>query len=417
MGSGASAERAPNVIQPTSAAERIVEIDILRGLALFGILVVNFSSPTLGYFDSVVRMSSDRWFKLGVETLFLRKMYPLFSILFGVGMILQMEHAPRLGFVNRYLRRLGALFAFGLLHHLLIWNGDILHWYAMFGVLLLILHSLPQRALVLGGIVLVMIPSMIHWIPATLLPAVPIPENPAGLLSLSVRDPNQTLAYGELVFARWNDLLIRGSYIRTYLGTCDLLGFFLLGVWLGRTGLIRNAADHRRELGRIFFASLPIGVIGLIWDFASPRVLLLPLIPHSALVFIDTLMRDQVLRDVVKLLQNPALAIAIGSGALLAMRSQRFRRFVHPASAIGRTALTNYLGISLAGVFLFMGLGLGLAGKTGFTLGVVLAICFYGIQMVSSNLWLRHFRFGPMEWLWRSITYARVQPLRAGSPD
>ncbi len=398
---------------PVPESRRIQQIDLVRGFALFGILLMNWRAPSLGAFTTPAGSRLDAWIRGGGELLAHSKFYPLFGILFGIGMSLQIRRLDTSGVHTSVflLRRLGVLFCFGLLHQFLIWNGDILHIYAVAGLLLLAVRRGPPWILAFTGCCVITLPELTSLIPTGWIAAIPPPSGLSGLLGTPELDPQLSLSYGHLLVARVTDTLTRYSYVRTYLRTADVAGFFLIGLAIGRSGWVESVVTQARTLRWVLVVGLTLGLAGHGWDFAARRVGWMEQVSGPLAHFVAMVLSNDVLRALVKSFSRPGLALAYAAGLLLLVRNAGWRRLLSPLAAVGRTALSNYLSISLGGAILFYGTGLGLHGSVPWSAGLVLAFGFYGLQILVSHWWLARCRFGPAEWIWRSLTYGRLQPL------
>ena len=391
-----------NSSTPAPTRERLAIVDILRGFALFGILVVNITT---------FRSGNPAW--SGIEwvvdrlTLALAqgKFVLVYSFLFGLGFALQLEHAADRPYMARYFRRLLGLLLLGIAHFVLLWEGDILLSYVLPGLLLLLFaRRRPQTALKWGfglyaaylGLILVIVTAQaLHGpaaTPAATAAAVEPGSVPPALLLTS--------SYGELVSTRWRilpDFLSEHS-----LGAIFALGIFLLGFYAGRQRLLSDSENHLPLLRRVFAGGLALG-----------------LVTAPAYVFISFYQKSLVLRlrllGFVAAFTSPiALCLAYVAAMTLAAPAlvRRLPWLAAGMQAAGRMSLTNYLMQSLILTTLFYGYGLGWYGRVAPVAGVALAGVIYAGQLVFSFFWLRVFRFGPVEWLWRSLTYWRVQPMR-----
>ncbi len=402
---------------PTPLAERLEVVDILRGVAIFGILLVNmelFSTPI--YQTGIASRLWPGWADRTVDWLirFLAegKFYTMFSFLFGFGLAMLMERARARGapFVPLYVRRLLVLLLIGAAHALLLWIGDILVTYAVLGfILLLFRHRTPKTLVIAAGLCLALA-IVINAAPAALdlygertAGAANRAEPAASDATLEWLAQQATRAYtqgsfAEIVQQRIRDL--RFLYAFEILVVFGVLTMFLLGLYAGRRGVFRDVAAHRSLLlGALWWG----GGIGL----------------AGSLAFALTATRESPLADLVGAIGfeigAPALSIAYMSGLTLLAQQGVWRARLAPLAAVGRTALSNYLLQSLICTTIFYGYGLGLFGKVGPAAGAVLAVGIYVLQVPLSLWWLRRFRFGPIEWVWRSLTYLRVQPMRTAT--
>jgi len=395
---------APEPIAAESGTSRILGLDVLRGVALFGILLVNmrhFSTPALyaGGASQAGSLPVDRLVD-GLIFFFAQgKFFPLFSFLFGLGLVLQLQRWRAKGAPSSrlFLRRLAILLIIGLLHGTLIWAGDILAKYAVLGLLFLVLLPLPPRVLLGGAGALLMVPIMLNGlgVEGLLAGVAGYPTTPEGLKAMA----EQSLAvYGSGSFAemtrqRLLDLgyrLVNPSY---FSGLFTILGMFCLGAFAGQRGLF-----HPPVAGR-FRMMLVVGLGG----FA------LSMVGFIASRFLPMLAAPPVLKT-LNLVGNLSMTAMYIAAVVLVLERASWRERLAPLASAGRMALTNYLLQSLLATAIFYGLGY--YGRLGSAacLGITLAI--FGIQVVASRLWLERFRFGPLEWLWRWGTYGKRPAMR-----
>lgn len=390
---------------PVRESERLVLLDVLRGLAIFGILAVNvlhFGAPLR--FPGYSGTETSAWDE-AVEVLlaffFVGKFYTLFSFLFGVGFALQLLRAEARGasFVAFYARRLLILLAFGVGHAVLLWDGDILWLYALLGFVLLAVRRLPPAAL-LGLASVCLAGAMAGLYLAAGFYAVEPVEALAHASAPQTFDNALTQAiavYGSgsyLEILRYRLVTLPHSALLLVLEQAPgALAMFLIGLYVGRRRLLEHAGLLSGTSGKAI------------------ALLAIALVLNGAFVY-GELAERRAFEAVGLALGGPALCIVyvLGVGRLLA--GERGRAWLHPVVAVGRTALTNYLLQSLVCTTIFYGYGLALYTKVGSATAVLLAGAIYALQLAASAWWLKRFRFGPAEWLWRSLTYGRVQPLR-----
>jgi uncharacterized protein len=377
---------------PASRAERIEAIDALRGIALFGVLMVNLVTEfRVSIFAQFLPASAagTRWDSLvesfvstGLET----KAFSLFSLLFGIGLAIQSERLePRPDRAVLLVRRLAALLMFGLIHLFLIWNGDILTEYAVAGFMVLPLFFAPRWTLGISAAALL---SFYALMPLLKLP-IPFPDH--RWLVQHVAEAND--AYGRGGYGQVLAFNIRevASLLPLHLFALPrTLGLFALGAWLWRIGVFRTA---RRQ---VFLWSGFLGVaLGLLLTFVGERQ---PELGEFAPV------ADQ--------LAPAILAVGYAGVVVLLATSNRTRWLVAWAAPLGRTAFSNYLLQSVIFGFIFYGYGLGLFGRLSPSASFLLGVVVYAAQVVASTLWLRYFHFGPMEWLWRALMYGSKPGMR-----
>lgn len=366
---------------PLAPEDRIDALDALRGIALFGVLIVNLET---GFRVSIFRQFTEPPLSPGLdgvverltEIVFAEKAFSLFSLLFGIGLAILFDRLSAGGRPFYWLgRRLGVLLVFGLSHLLLIWNGDILAEYAVAGFLALPLLLLrPKMLLFVAGALLVL------YVVGPALYTIPWPDE-AGFKA-HVEAANQVYPLGG-----WREIWhfsLRELPLVLALHAFVLprtLAFFAFGVFLWRIGLVRNAGRFVDELALIAVAGIVVGSVLTLG--AGPRLgLLAPVI--LALGYAATFWW---------LAQRPA-----GRGAVALF------------APIGRMAFTNYLLQSIVLGLVFFGYGLGQFARMGVAPAFALGCALYVAQMLLSHWWLRHHRFGPVEWAWRTLMYGAAQP-------
>jgi uncharacterized protein len=306
------------------------------------------------------------------------KAFALFSFLFGVGLAMQFERLAGTGRPLYWLvRRMLVLLAFGLVHLLLVWNGDILTKYALAGSIVLPLLYASRRTLALAAAALFAL--------YLALPALPLPlawPDPAWL-SNHVAQANRVLRAGSwFEVARFSlrelpFLLPLHVYIfpRT-------LGLFVLGMLAWRCGIFSRAAAHRQLIVGL---GCLLGTAGVALAVTDARGL-------SSLAPV-------------------CLALAFAAAILYAVECTSAGALLRPFAAVGRMAFSNYIAQSLLFGWLFFGYGLGWFGLLRPAPVLALGMAVYGLQMWLSVVWLRHYRFGPIEWLWRTLMYGARQAL------
>lgn len=400
---------------PVGESERIHALDALRGIALLGILIVNMGSfkglSTLEMFPSAesLAQSADRTAFLLVNTFFTGKFYPIFAFLFGLGFALQIGRMQRRG-VNPtgiMLRRLGILLLIGALHGLFIWTGDVLFTYATCGMVLLLVSRLRAQTVLywvlgLAGIQALCCLScggLTFWGAAT------GDMDAAGGDFFSAYTEQGQQAYAQssywvaqrFRFVEWLMMLINGIFLLP-----NVLMMFLLGLYFGKQDIFRQLDAFRRLWGILAGVGLPLG-IALNFFYAWG--------------VLDALQTGNEMQSygwlTLSFVFGPVLALGyIGAFGLIWSLLNGVQQPLTPIAAAGRMALTNYLMQSVVCTLLFYGYGLGLHDRVGIAQGMGLTMILWGGQVVVSALWLRWFQYGPMEWLWRSLTYGQRIPMR-----
>ena len=396
-------EETSTTVNPTPARERIPALDVLRGFALFGILLVNiedFSGPNGFGLRTIWDNAPDRaavWLlKCAAEA----KFRAVFAFLFGLGFALQLRRGvgDDRAFVARYVRRLAVLLGIGVAHFLLLWEADVLTSYALVGFLLLpFARSSARQVLCASGVLAGLAVMMLCVI---VLLATPRPGGPAAVPPEKVETAN---VYGHGSYRVVVSCRARqaGSYFGRIVPTApSTLMLFLLGLAAGKAGLVFESAGHRALLRRLFLGGLLFGVVanGIVTVY-SPRLMSLPKLGRLPVV-------------ASYVLGSPVLGLAYLAGLTLLLLDPAWQARLRPLVAPGRMALTNYLMQSVICTTLFYGYGLGWYNRISPLAGVGLCLAIFMAQAVLSVWWLRRFRYGPVEWLWRSLTYLRPLPIR-----
>jgi uncharacterized protein len=378
--------------RPITPAERIDAIDVLRGIALLGVLAINVvtifrvsiferflpQTPLASPIDRAV----DTILMLAVDL----KALALFSLLFGAGLAIQFERlAKSERRTSLLLRRLAVLLAFGLIHLCLIWNGDILTEYALAGLIILPFLFGPRWLLAVAalaslGLYLAMQafpPS--GWWPST------------AALRQDVAEAHRTYATGgflDVLAFRLRELpLFFPLHVFIFPRT---IGLFLLGAFAWRTGILRSPPL------RLLF-SIAAACIGL----------------GAALILCHA--NGFIARGRIGSLMEPlgTILLALGYGATIIgiANLKSGKRLLGWAAPLGRMAFTNYLMQSLIFGWIFYGYGLGLFGRLGVTEALAIGLAVYAGQVLFSAWWLSRYRYGPVEWLWRTLMYGVAQPM------
>ena len=391
-------------MRPVLRQERIEAIDILRGVAILGILVVNmglFSQP-----EGLAAGTTDRLIYFFAQ----EKFKALFSFLFGLGLAVHMMRAEERGaqFLPLYARRLAVLFLIGVAHFLLIWDGDILHDYALLGVVLLLFRRTSPKALLVGAGALLAIPLLFFGLTTSY--AITGHVNPhvkewiayeyGAEADGTVDDLSDTYSrgsYGKMVAVRASEL---PRDMSPDTDDAYVLALFLLGLYAGRRRIFHDITANLPFIRRVQRWGLIIGVAG---DAAFALGGSFDPSPTSV---------TQNVGRLCLVVAAPALMLFYASSLVLLTQRETWRRRLAPLAAVGRTALSNYLLQSLICTTIFYAYGLALFGKVGPSLGLLLTGTIFLIQIPLSVWWLGRFQFGPVEWLWRSLTYWQRQQMR-----
>lgn len=404
----------PVATTPVVDTERAMLLDVLRGIALFGILTINiyiFANPSwqMGLDNSTQGL--DRAVEFGITWFVQAKFYSLFSFLFGVGFAVQMRNEQRgdSGFAGRYLRRTLALFCFGLAHVIFLWEGDILILYSLVGLLLLAFRNVSDKALKRWILGLIGIPSLLVLavflliVLLRLVPGVDVKfseaerEAVAGMAKEAEKAilEAQSATYVQALGHRLIQYLLYSIVMATV--SPVILGLFLIGLLVGRRRIPQNPAEHLPLIRRTAIIGMTFGL--LLSGFVAVATLLFPLITAFPALFINNM------------LAGPLLGLGYAATISLIYMRTGPALWTKPFAAAGRMPLTNYLSQSLICTLIFAGYAGGMVGQVSPTGLLGIAIAIYSCQLVISMIWLTYFRFGPMEWLWRTITYGKRQPM------
>lgn len=403
-------------LAPIAVAERIEAMDILRGFALLGILLMNlegFVGPVMASGSGLdpALTGMDRTVDLLVYVLVQGKFYTLFSLLFGMGFAVMSERAEqaRRPFAGVYWRRGLVLLAIGVIHALFIWAGDILMMYALCSFLLLAFRTLPYRWYVGMGLVAYVMPIGFMYLMGamgSLLGGTDGWDKAMGQIGVQMQTliESERAAYGSGTYTEATLQRLKSTGMA--LSNITMFGFivfgmFLIGAWFVRSGAIARPREFPRLYAGLRWVALPVGLLAMLGSVA-----LEPTMDFAAF--------DLRIATAFALQMTANLLMCLGYVAWI-MRALEARVWQRPLSLLapaGRMALTNYLMQSLVCTWIFYGYGLGYFEQLPRAWQPVFALALFGVQVLVSHLWLSRFRFGPMEWLWRSATYLKPQPLR-----
>ena len=396
-------EALPEPIGPTPGEERITVIDTLRGAALLGILIANmrgFNAPLNAYFQPYLLWTwmPDRIAQALVDWLVQGKFITIFATLFGVGFAIQMDRAAaRHHGIAFYARRMLVLLAIGLVHGVLVWWGDILASYAICGFALLLFRKRTQRTVMIWAqIMFWFLPVLIlGFYVASLFGVAPPPDQPDNKMQETIA----LYANGSIrdVFAvRAREWLQANAFI---LVLTRVLGIILFGVYIWRQGYLQRAAEFAAWWKNAQWIGLTVGILGNLlcvaidWRY-HPN-------PSRMSIWV-------VIYFWLQSLVVTALSLGYSATIVRVWNDPVWRQRLLPFSYVGRMALTNYLMQSVICTTIFYSYGLGLYGKVGPLVDLPLAIVIYGLQVPFSKWWLSSHRYGPMEWVWRRLTYGRI---------
>lgn len=394
---------------PTSA-DRIQVVDALRGFALWGIVIVHMVEQFLGGYpppgmsDYAVHIPLDIQIKALNRAIFLSKFFTIFSLLFGLSFFIQMDRANKRGesFTGRFVWRLILLFCIGMVHNL-FFRGDILTVYALLGLLLVPFYRAPSWVLLMtaAGIICGLPRYLVLWVKLRWISPMSAAERV--LFEAANTEYYHVAKSGGLldIFALniWEGWPGKMAFQFDIFGRGYLtFAMFLIGLWLGRKSFFERFIQKKKVLYGIFFSGLLLA--GLLYPIY--QALLDQFDGRSWRTIIGLTVQD---------ISNLALSSSIVALFLSLYNYSLSRNILDVFLPYGRMALSNYVGQTVAGTCIFFGWGFGLLGSIGAAYALMIGQGIFIIQVVFSRIWLKYFRYGPLEWLWRSGTYLKWQPL------
>jgi len=423
--------------EPVTEPERLIAIDTLRGIAVLGILVMNiyaFAMPFVAYQNPLAYGGSE-WYNLGTwfftHIFFDQKFMTIFSMLFGAGLVMMMTRAQARGsaYGSTWYRRNFWLLLIGAAHGYLLWVGDILFHYAVVGMLIYPLRNRTPRTLISTGCVLLLFGMLMAYAGGSQM--LNLQASSAEVLAL--QDAGEKLTEAQsAILDQWNEMAIfmkppeeqvaedMAAYTGDYKGmfqhrattvvmmqTQGLIGFvlwrvgglMLIGMAFMKLGIIsgqRSTSFYRRMMMFGYGLGLP-GTLYSAWSLQAHQW-------DMTYIFRTGGQANYV----------ASILVAFGHIALvmLIFKSGGLTRMMDRFAAVGRMAFTNYLMHSIILTTVFYGYGFGFFGQVERAWQMAIVAAVLSFQLWLSPLWLTHFRFGPAEWLWRSLTYWHLQSMR-----
>lgn len=395
-----------NVLSSQPSA-RITVIDALRGFALFGLFIVH----TLEHFDFCVYPEGDpswlaslnQWIYDIVFFLFAGKAYAIFSMMFGLSFFIQMDRQARRGvdFAGRFGWRLLILLALGYVHGL-FYCGDVLTVFALCGFVLLVLFRLPARALlVLSVLCILQIPFLVQFARAVADPSF-VPE-PSRMIPLFMGGAEiyGSGTLGDVVrYNTWSGQWAKWLFYIDFGRLWQIAALFIWGLLLGRARFFENYARYLPLCRNILWFSLAI--------FLLLRGAM-ALVPGAGLSQAAVEIASKTLTSYANIAQTAAMVALF---LILYARAS-----IHPAldrlAPLGKMSLTCYVSQSVVGTMVFYAWGFGMYAHWGIAASLVYGLLFFAVQLALAPLWLRYFQYGPLEWLWRCLTFTNFHiPLR-----
>lgn len=404
-------------IKPIQSSNRIIYLDILRGMAILFIFIANIYVFSGWYFmpDEIKGQFHGAELNSIIKQLTVvfidGKWYSIFSILFGIGFVIQYDNAKskNLSFVSFFIKRMLGLLLIGLIHLFFLWQGDILTLYALIGFLLLFFRNFTNKRLLIWAGVLLFLP-VLHLLLMiafdNFYPQGLYDQFYSYLLNNNIPIEEKIEEFDLYTFAKfWMDgeswqrfstiqfgiPLLRYMMILIEGRIFKVLACFLIGIWAGRMILNQGLLQNKSRLKKIALFGLIIGIsmniilaycktqIGGFWNIVNYVSYALGVVP-----------------------------LACGYAALVALFVNSNNKILEKFAPVGQMALTNYLFQTIISILFFYGIGFGFAFDLSLWKIMLFVFLIFAVQLFLSDLWLRHFRYGPIEWLWRMMTYQKV---------
>lgn len=397
----------------TIQSKRIHSVDALRGFALAGVALVHMleqyiAGPSPEGFMEGVNSIPDQIVQGLVQLFFTGKFFALFSILFGLSFAIQMQSAEKknIKFGKIFLWRAILLFGIGYIHQL-FYRGDILTIYAVLAPFLIPFYRIPTKwLLITAGFIFLGIPRFIAYF-------IFGGDSPTGIHSMMDQSHPQVLAYfdtiqnGSLLEVFKSNatygMLTKIDFQVTIFGRLYYtFGYFIIGLWLGRIGLFNNIQAYSKKIKTVMLWALAGMLLSVVITFATFATIAQPIDFTSLHFTFGMNFMDWI---------NIFMAAIILCGFLLLYQNKKWESKLLFFAPYGKMALTNYILQSVIGTFIFFGWGLGYLGQIRTIFLFTMAILLIFIQTIASKYWLQIFKYGPLEWLWRSATYLKWQPV------
>ena len=413
-------------LAPVQSSEREIFMDVLRGFAILGIFIANLGSG-LSWYDESANLTGpflvpgwDHKMTFIHHMLIEGKFYSIFSLLFGWGIALQIKRGMARGVdaIPTIKRRLLFMLLLGAVH-LMIWPGDIVFFYGLFGFLLLPLRKFSNKTLLITGGILILSPILLYGLkmqfPVLNFPAEKL--NQAGDWTNSQLSPQFDTIKSQEEFeavmknANWWDVFkmnvagffYRYGYLIFISRISKVLGMFLIGYVIGRTDFYKNIMQHKK---------IVYWVIGIGFAIGLPCNYFLAHYMATAEGDYFQLKEKGLYQTIVYAFGVAPLALAYVGSFMLLFQNPVCKKILSLIAPAGKMAFSNYITQSLVGNFVFLGAGLGFMGQVGPVYYTIFGFGFFILQVIISTIWLKYFNYGPIEWIWRSATYKKWQPMR-----
>jgi uncharacterized protein len=399
---------------PTTIKERILSLDVLRGIAILGILIMNiqgYSMIQAAYLNPAAYgdlIGINKWVWILSHIFADQKFMTIFSLMYGAGIILLTSRAAasKRSVAGVHYRRTFWLLIIGLIHAYLMWHGDILVPYALCAIPAFLFRKLKPRNLMIFGVILILIASLIYLAFGLTMPEWP-PEAKENVMPTWNPDAKAVSAEIEAYRGGWAEQMTHRVPTSIAFHTFVFLiwtgwrvgGLMLIGMALFKWGIL--SAERSKDFYKRFIViGLPIGwslvIIGVVRNFAHGWSLEYSMFLGWQFNYWGSLF----------------VSLGYIAVIMLVCQSQVTSKLFQSFAAVGRMALSNYLLQTVICTTIFYGHGFGLFCRLDRWQQILIIPTIWILQLIVSPIWLRHFRFGPVEWLWRSLTYLKLQPFR-----
>jgi uncharacterized protein len=377
--------------------QRIQIADVLRGFTLLAIIVLHFTE----HFDLLIYPQSNSTFISSLDNiisrmvflLFKGKAYAIFSLLFGFSFYIQVKNWEEKGynFKFRFIWRLCILFIIGYFHSL-IYIGDVLTVFAVLGLPLILIYNVSNKNLLyLSLIFFLQIPSLFYFLLTTLF-NIKIPIDISENTALSSQVFANESFYDIMKFNATEGFLEKWHFIISTGRYSQMFGLFIIGLLIGRTNFFNELNIYNRLLKKTFiYGILVSGIFFLLYSFV-------PNLSYDSIY-------SEITEIILKSYANLFFTITLLALFIIIYLNFKDHKIIDLFSYYGRMSLTNYLFQSFAGIFLLYGPFLGLYKYINPSVGVLIALIIFSFQVYFSNFWFRKFSYGPVEWLWRKLTF------------
>ncbi|WP_066224902.1 DUF418 domain-containing protein [Formosa haliotis] len=433
-------------VHPVKSKDRIITLDVLRGFAVLGILLMNIIGfGMLSNYDQYMNMinhpdSLNFWMYTGTTIFFEGKMRALFCMLFGAGImlfVLQKSTLGKKGLTKLFYIRMFWLVVFGLIHaHLLLWSGDILYFYGVFGMIVYLFRNMKPKYKAIGIPIVAVIGFVVsvffyqgfrdkrlNFVEAKAVIAANEKPTEAQLEAIKIwekeeterlRPPVETERIVTAMQGTYSEVAAevrpqafewQTKYIIGLLG--DNVALMLLGMALLQWGFFSGKWTNKRYK-IIALIGYGIGLPLVSYDFYQG------ILQTSSLELMLSNLENIKIPwyKLIYPVQRILLSMAHASVVILFVRSPYFKTLKHSLKAVGQMAFTNYILQTVLCTLFFFGYGLGYYNKLEFYQLFYVVLAVWVIELIVSPIWLKYYKFGPMEWLWRSLTYRKFQPMR-----